>query len=50
MTADILKQVRTLQRWRDWLNMSQKTGASCSAQFFRVDAEILSGHITLMPI
>ena len=50
MMVDILKQVGTLQRRGDWLNISQKTGASCSAQFFRVAAEMLSGHITLISI
>ena len=39
MMADIWKQVGTWQR----LNMSQKTRESCLAQFFRVDAEMLSG-------
>ena len=43
MMVDDLKQVRTLHWLRERLQISQKIGASCSAQNFSVDGEILSG-------
>ena len=46
MMADIWKQVGTWQR----LNMSQKTRESCLAQFFRVDAEMLSGPAAFLTV
>ena len=42
MMVDDLKQVRTLHWLRERLQISQKIGASCSAQNFSVDGEILS--------
>ena len=43
MMVDDLKQVRTLHWLREWLQTSQKIGASCSAQEFSAGGEILSG-------
>ena len=43
MMVDDLKQVGNLHWLREWLQISQKIGASCSAQNFSVDGEILSG-------
>ena len=43
MMVDDLKQVGTLHWLREWLQILQKTGASCSAHDFSVDGEILSG-------
>ena len=43
MMVDILKQVGTLHWLRDWLYISQQTGASCSAHYLSADGGILSG-------
>ena len=43
MMVDDLKQVGTLHWLREWLQTSQKIEASCSAQEFSVDGEVLSG-------